>query len=429
MTLGATALVLMFVWAGRRHRRHSASMSLGRAGRDGVGLIVVSTLVTAALVVVQPLAEASSRERPRCHGHLATIVGDASNNLLWATSGRDVIRGGGGDDRIVGRAGDDVICGGGQRDFLEGGRGNDRLYGGSQDGPRRENGGDILSGGPGDDLLAPERAGRLDVIDYRSSRRAVHVKRNIVRGQGVDRLVMDVPARIRLSEFDDTYIGTAAPEILFTGDGDDTVRTGAGDDRVFFNDDPRSGDGLDRAWLGSGDDYAAGSFGGLSVVAGRGDDYIEGTGPRLEGGPGDDRLSLVLDQGRADNERADGGTGVDSLYISAQMSRWNMATGEAYVGPSDVLIPLTGFENGYLNVWAVTGSVSVTGTGGANTIVTSSVATTFFGLDGDDHFTGALHVDTFDGGPGNDEYTADLDADRGNNCVSVEVDLVGACSP
>jgi hypothetical protein len=378
-----------------------------------IALIVLSTLVAAALVVVQRPAEASNRERPRCHGRLATIVGNAEDNRLTGTSGRDVIWGGAGRDRIVGGAGNDVICGGPQGDDLHGGPGNDRLYGGSQHDVDPDLPGDVLSGGLGDDLLAPQHSGRTDYIDYRSSRRAVHVKRDIVLGEGVDRLVMEVPATIFLSKHDDSYIGTAAKDLVWSEGGDDTVRTGAGDDWVLFKDG-RAGDGLDRAWLGAGNDSVWGWDDRLSAVAGRGDDSITGGplgGPRVEGGPGADFVSI--DVPPVGDNGAEGGPGVDTLSIFlSQLSSWNMATGEAHVGPAagDVVL-FTGFENGGLASHAR--SLTVTGTAGPNSLATFNVRTTFVGMAGNDRFTGTEHVDTFDGGPGEDQYIDDGSPDPG----------------
>ncbi|WP_236662293.1 retention module-containing protein [Aeromonas jandaei] len=65
--------------------------------------------------------------------------------LAGATSGNDILIGGGQDDIILGLAGDDALYGGNGNDRLEGGDGNDTLDGGS--------GNDILLGGKGDDIL------------------------------------------------------------------------------------------------------------------------------------------------------------------------------------------------------------------------------------------------------------------------------------
>jgi RTX calcium-binding nonapeptide repeat (4 copies) len=68
------------------------------------------------------------------------------------------MRGGGGDDFLIGGLAADKLIGGLGNDRLVGWRGNDLLYGGPGDdvllgGP----GGDVLRGGPGHDRLAPGR--------------------------------------------------------------------------------------------------------------------------------------------------------------------------------------------------------------------------------------------------------------------------------
>lgn len=80
--------------------------------------------------------------------------GTPGDDVIVGTAAGDVIRGGGGNDRIVGRGGDDLLCGedgadvllgGAGDDTLVGGPGNDRLDGGS--------GADVLDGGDGDDVV------------------------------------------------------------------------------------------------------------------------------------------------------------------------------------------------------------------------------------------------------------------------------------
>jgi Ca2+-binding RTX toxin-like protein len=83
--------------------------------------------------------------KPKCEGHVATIVGTASNDVLVGTRGNDVIAGLGGDDRIHAGRGRDVICAGPGRDQVSGGPGDDTIAGGP--------GNDRLSGNSGRDRL------------------------------------------------------------------------------------------------------------------------------------------------------------------------------------------------------------------------------------------------------------------------------------
>ncbi|MBI4183928.1 MAG: FG-GAP repeat protein [Proteobacteria bacterium] len=140
--------------------------------------------------------------------------------------GDDLLVGGDGNDRLFGRRGDDVLLGGAGRDRLWGGPGNDTLVGGAGD--------DRLAGGHGSDLLDG--------------------------GDGDDRLFG--------GHGDDTLIGGAGDDVLRGGHGDDVLDGGAGSDRV---------DG------GKGDD--------LAVYA-----AAENAGARdvYSGGKGIDTLRLVL---------------------------------------------------------------------------------------------------------------------------------------
>lgn len=62
-------------------------------------------------------------------------------------SGNDVLVGGGGDDKLIGGDGRDRLAGRNGDDLLFGGPGNDELAGGGGD--------DVLHGGPGHDILLP----------------------------------------------------------------------------------------------------------------------------------------------------------------------------------------------------------------------------------------------------------------------------------
>jgi CSLREA domain-containing protein len=81
----------------------------------------------------------------RCAGHLVTIQGTATDDVLIGTPTRDIISGLGDDDVIKGARGNDIICGGSGNDRLRGGMGDDGLHG--------DRGEDQLFGGPGRDRL------------------------------------------------------------------------------------------------------------------------------------------------------------------------------------------------------------------------------------------------------------------------------------
>ena len=72
------------------------------------------------------------------------LVGGRGNDDLDGGSGNDLLVGFDGDDRLRGRDGNDILLGGNGNDVLEGGNGNDILIGGA--------GIDCLNGGPGFDI-------------------------------------------------------------------------------------------------------------------------------------------------------------------------------------------------------------------------------------------------------------------------------------
>ncbi len=89
----------------------------------------------------------------------STIDGGAGNDTIKGGGGGDLITGGAGNDVINGRGGDDQIYGDAGNDKLSGGAGNDTLGGDSNDmlsttdNPTTAPGNDTLNGGAGDDWL------------------------------------------------------------------------------------------------------------------------------------------------------------------------------------------------------------------------------------------------------------------------------------
>lgn len=74
-----------------------------------------------------------------------TLRGGPGNDVLIGGNGPDKLLGGPGNDRLVGQGGPDLLCGGPGNDVLLGGSGNDVLIGGG--------GHDVLRGGPGGNVL------------------------------------------------------------------------------------------------------------------------------------------------------------------------------------------------------------------------------------------------------------------------------------
>jgi hypothetical protein len=170
-----------------------------------------------------------------------------------AAAGTNSIRGGDGDDRIVGIADADAFQGDAGRDFLRGGDGDDALDGGlGNDVLEGDNGADTLSGGAGRDTLDG--------------------------GLGTDQM--------NGGDGDDTatYEDRTAPLVLSL-------------DGVANDGEPGENDALaadiEDVIGGAGDDTITGNPGANEIDGGDGGDVIDGGGGRdtIDGGAGNDRIT------------------------------------------------------------------------------------------------------------------------------------------
>ena len=80
-----------------------------------------------------------------------TVKGGSGNNTLIGNGGDDYFSGGNGADKLYGNGGDDTLLGGNGKDILWGGDGDDYLSGGGGD--------DLLNGGAGRDIFVLSRKG------------------------------------------------------------------------------------------------------------------------------------------------------------------------------------------------------------------------------------------------------------------------------
>lgn len=364
-------------------------------------LTVLLPVVTSALVALPPAATGTATAAGgSCHGGPATIVGTRGDDHLVGTPGRDVIAGLDGDDLLDGRGGHDLLCGG--------------------------DGSDGLIGGPGDDLLATGPGAR-DEVTWDDADRAVQVDlvRGTARGEGRDRVFLG-RGIVHLTAYDDTFRGSRHPETVHAGDGDDTLRSGAGNDELYLDTDESFGD--DSAVAGPGDDQVR-SLGGHDRMLGKaGRDYLGAvsgtTVPDLRAGAGRDVVEAVLPADAGDAmPLLVGGADRDRVLMSVWPEgehAWDQATGVLQLD-ADSTADVAGFERAVL----VTGSWTVSGTEGPDD-VTSLLGAVFAGLGGDDRYAGSPGDDTFDGGAGDDTYLRDPGGT--NTCVSVEHDPEAVCS-
>jgi uncharacterized protein len=92
---------------------------------------------------------------PTCRGLAATVVGTAASEVLFGTSGPDVIVAFGGNDAIFALGGDDTVCAGDGSDAVFAGGGHDTVLGeAGSDALFGEAGNDTLAGGASSDVLS-----------------------------------------------------------------------------------------------------------------------------------------------------------------------------------------------------------------------------------------------------------------------------------
>lgn len=107
---------------------------------------------------------------------------------------------------------------------------------------------------------------------------------------------------------DDTIFGQGGDDELYGGAGNDMLYGGTGDDELY------GGSGDDTLYGGDGDDELYGGSGNDTLYGGEGDDVLDGGSgdDTLYGGPGDDQL-----YGGSGDDVLYAGTGNDQLYGGA----------------------------------------------------------------------------------------------------------------
>lgn len=377
----------------------------------------------------------------------AELNGNASNNLLIAGAGDNLIRGGQGVDTVsyanatsavtvnlnlvaaqaTGGSGNDTLvnienlAGSGFNDRLTGNSGANELVGGAgNDTLTGGLGNDVLNGGLGNDRLAGGVGS--DYAIYADATASVTIDLGILTAQntgggGTDTLVdIEWVAGSNFSDtltgdaFDNYLNGLAGNDVLISGDGFDTLHGGAGADVLDGGvgiDRMAGGDGSDRYVVNNSLDQvietnANAATGGIDLVVSYSTAHtltanveigqIAATGAANLTG---NALSNHLIAG-AGNNVIDGGTGVDTVsYASATSAvtvRLALTTAQATGGSgTDTLLSI---EN-------VTGSIF------DDTLVGGGTGNVINGGAGDDVIYGRGGIDILDGGAGHDSFVFD----------------------
>ncbi|WP_425489931.1 hypothetical protein [Nocardioides ungokensis] len=306
------------------------------------------------------------------------------------------------------------MCGGLGADRLVGGRGDDALHGGLDKHRNLGHGqimvtGDVLDGGPGDDLLDAqadygrhEAVVRLDTVTYRRSRAGVTVdlRAGTGRGEGQDTIVRVDRLKVVGSGFDDELKGSSLQEFLVGGAGDDGLAGRGGADVLMDSagDDTLAG--------GPGSDFVIGLHGTDTLSGAAGPDLLAGVGRKpatVHGGRGPDYVAAALDP--AGNDVLDGGPGRNQ--VSLQAPEDSAATVDRAAGTAVAQSGSTSSTAAFSNFSGFTlsggGTWSYTGTGARDFVEVYGGALDATTLGGDDVMHGDTGDDSLDGGDGTDE--------------------------
>jgi Ca2+-binding RTX toxin-like protein len=445
-----------------------------------IAVLVAAPLTMAVAVAVAVAVAAPAEAAATCAGHRVTMNFGPGNNRISGTPHADVIYAGAGDDIVDGRGGNDIICGGNGADILRGNAGNDALYG-ELDALVSEKiyidqcafppppdycvythlEGDLLRGGPGNDLLVPGWDNRettepreygggsfppwasnptfpsntFDKLRWDTSTSGVSVDltRKVATGEGTDTIIAGGRYRIFTTAHNDVVVGSEGPDYIETGPGSDRVTARGGDDYVEVDGTGSTQVDSDAAYGGAGSDYLHSFTGADRLYGGDGEDQLfdnsrTATPDQMYGGAGVDVLADLV-WSVAGQVYDGGGDGEDLLYANIGFGgvTWNMISG-SMVLPGGGSQPATHVTAAGFHKFRAAQNPApygwvVTGTDQADEVYAPG---RFDGLGGNDSYGGGDGVDTFNGGPGNDTYASDVDG--GNTCTSVEVPN-GACAP
>ena len=237
------------------------------------------------------------------------------------------LRGGNGNDRLMGQDGDDTLYGNSGADQLHGGNGNDELFGGA--------GNDQLFGGAGNDRLRGND-GNDTLVGGAGADRFI-----IARGSHQDRITdFSYAEGDRLEVVGGlTYrvLNSNGSALIDFGNGDQVLLDGIGSSSVtrdWFeyqpvaatNDTLNGGAGNDRLLGYDGNDTLYGHAGADQLFGGNGADVLFGGAgnDQLFGEAGNDRL-----RGNDGNDTLTGGTGADR-FIFARNSHQDRITDFSY---------------------------------------------------------------------------------------------------
>ncbi len=289
------------------------------------------------------------------------IKGGDGNNTVVGGGGADTIALGNGNNRIYGGEGNDTIAVGHGNNNINGGDGSDFISAG--------NGNNVIDAGKITDKAEPVRSGIGGVLGSILTGSIAYGGDSINVGDGNNKIT-----------------GSNKSDAITAGNGNNKIDSGDGADNVTV------GDGNNKIDLGKGDDRATAGNGDNSINGGAGNDYvIAGDGRNVvNGGAGNDNIKV----GNGDDV-VNGGSGDDVIRSTGGKNELSGGFGNDYI------------EGGK-------GSDVISGGMGDDVI---------YGLDGDDVISGGTGNDYIDGGNGNDSISGGIGKDvlvggRGKDSIS-----------
>jgi Ca2+-binding RTX toxin-like protein len=328
-----------------------------------------------------------------------TLIGNTSADKLDGGDGEDTLEGGAGNDTLKGGAGNDSIFGGDDKDTITGGAGNDFMDGGDDS----------------DTYIVSGTDGQFDIV-------------NDTGGAGTDKIEVQGTTAVTLDEFDagaagieewagnnNAILGNAAENRLdfsgITATGITFIDGGAGDDTLTAPDsggvELRGGLGDDTLLGGAGEDTFNGGVGNDIINGGAGKDIILVTGTEAQfdviiGGGDDDAIQVVGTLAVTLDEFDTTANGIEE---------WKGAVGssQGVIGnANDNLFDFSALTN-------VQNLPFIDGGAGDDTIKGDDFGRDLRGGVGDDTIDGGAGADIINGGAGDDV----IDGGSGNDKIQI----------
>lgn len=273
-----------------------------------------------------------------------------------------------------------------------------RTYGGN-DTIDAGTGNDSIDGGTGtDQVVIADRYADADISQVGSliqvdSADGVDVLHSVELLQFQDKTVAVQAGTSYANTLTGDQQSQTADDLLFAGEGKDTVSGGTGDDTIM------GGSGADLLHGDDGADQLIGGNGHDTLAGGRGNDVLFGNegDDSLDGGDGHDWLL-----GGGGKDRLFGGQGADQLKAGSGSDLLNGGGGRDKLWGGNGNDTLKG---GYGNdrIQAGTGNDKLFGNEGADRLLAGSGKDTLFGDQGDDWLFGGSDNDVLVGGDGQDQ--------------------------